>query len=75
MDVLQAYELYDEDLDDFYWKVFREDNLVIEIDQDDFGDWLDNARSLDYDVLINTIESWLANAVARILPPKQASEG
>ena len=42
------------------WEVYTDGmGYVLSVPADNFGEWLDIARANDYDVLVNTMESWL----------------
>jgi hypothetical protein len=44
-----------------YWEVYDDGPTVIGVyEEEEFNDFLDFARSINYDVLINTYESWEA---------------
>ena len=54
-----AYEF--QFLDYTWWEIFDgDDQRVSVVESDDFGDFLDFAREINYDVKINTVESWIA---------------
>jgi hypothetical protein len=60
---LWAYEMDWFGADSTSWEIWDESNgdkPVCTVESDDFGQWLDSARCLGYDVLINTLESWEA---------------
>lgn len=62
---LYAYEI--DDGSSVYWDIFTEEVnsesyspvYLTTIEADDFGDYLDTARGLGYDLSINTYSSWL----------------
>ena len=44
-----------------WWEVYSEsDEHVSTVEPDEFGGWLANARTLGFDIYINTYESWEA---------------
>lgn len=43
-----------------WWEIHDESGFLESIEPEDFGDFLDFCRSINYDVLINTYESWEA---------------
>ena len=59
MSKLYCYEI--EAMGGRWWEVYDEsDDHVSSVEPDDFDEWLANARTLGYDVYINTYESWEA---------------
>lgn len=58
MSKLYCYEM--EAMGGRWWEVYDESDGYVSIDTDEFGGWLANARTLGYDVYINTYESWEA---------------
>ena len=59
MSKLYCYEV--EAIGGRWWEVYDEsDRRVSTVEPDEFGGWLANARTLGYDVYINTYESWEA---------------
>lgn len=56
-----AYEIDCFGNGDCYWEVWDEFGICVgTYEPDEFGEFLDFARSINYDVLINTQESWEA---------------
>ena len=56
-----AYEIDCFGNGDCYWEVFDWNDVCVgTYEPDEFGDFLDFARSINYDVLVNTQESWKA---------------
>jgi hypothetical protein len=63
MTKLYCYEI--EALGGRWWEVYDdnddvEQQYISTVEPDEFGVWLANARTLGYDVYINTYESWEA---------------
>jgi len=63
MNKLYCYEI--EALGGRWWEVYDdnddvEQQYICTVEPDDMGAWLANARTLGYDVYINTYESWEA---------------
>lgn len=57
----QIFWAYEIESHGTYWEVFDDgDTMIGYYEPEDFGDFLDFARSIHYDVLINTQESWEA---------------
>lgn len=56
-----AYEMDDFGNDDFYWEVYDDgDTMIGYYNSEEFADFLDFARDINYDVKINTQQSWIA---------------
>ena len=53
-----AYEI--ESMGGRWWEVHDESGFLEGIEPEDFGDFLDFARSINYDVRLFTYESWEA---------------
>jgi hypothetical protein len=59
MTKLYCYEI--ETLGENYWEIHDDSfDMPSTVEADEFGGWLANARTLGYDVYINTYESWEA---------------
>ena len=59
MSKLYCYEI--EAMGGRWWEVYDEsDDYVSTVEPDEFGGWLANARTLGFDIYINTYESWEA---------------
>jgi hypothetical protein len=58
--VFWAYEVDCFGNGDCYWEIFDDSGFLQSIEPENFGDFLDFCRSINYDVLINTQESWEA---------------
>lgn len=59
--VFYAYEIDDFGNGDYYWEVYDDGDVMIGwYEREAFADFLDFARSINYDVLINTYTSWEA---------------
>jgi hypothetical protein len=63
MNKLYCYEI--DALGGRWWEVYDdnddvEQQYISTVEPDEFGGWLANARTLGYDVYINTYESWEA---------------
>ena len=59
--ILHAFEIDSDGRGDNYWIITDGVAEVTKVEVDDFGDYLDTVRSMNYDVRINTLESWFAN--------------
>ncbi len=55
--VFWAYEF--EAMGGRWWEIHDDSGFLEGIEPDDFGDFLDFARSINYDVKVNTYESWV----------------
>lgn len=53
-----AYEM--EAMGGTWWEVYDESGFLQSVEPEDFGDFLDFCRQINYDVVINTLESWEA---------------
>ena len=54
-----AYEI--EAMGGMWWEIYDDSPyMVASIEPEDFGDFIDFARSINYDVKVNTYESWVA---------------
>lgn len=59
--IFYAYEIDCFGNGDTYWEVYDDgDTMIGYYEPENFGDFLDFARSINYDVHINTQESWEA---------------
>ena len=57
----QIYHAYEFEAMGRWWEVYDDsDTVVASLEPEDFGDFLDFARSINYDVYINTYKSWEA---------------
>jgi hypothetical protein len=56
--VLYAYEM--ETIGGRWWEVYDDSGYLTYYEPDEFPDFLDFARHINYDVHINTYESWEA---------------
>lgn len=56
--IFWAYEM--EALGGRWWEIHDDSGYLESIELDDFADFLDFARSINYDVRINTYKSWEA---------------
>lgn len=54
--VFYAYEM--EAMGGRWWEVYDESGFLQSIEPDDFGDFLDFCRQINYDVNLYTYESW-----------------
>jgi hypothetical protein len=55
--VFYAYEM---EAHGTWWEVYDDSGFLQSIEPEDFGDFLDFCRQINYDVRINTQESWEA---------------
>ena len=55
--VFYAYEM--EALGGRWWEVFDDSGFLESVEPEDFGDFLDFCRQINYDVKVNTYESWI----------------
>lgn len=58
--IFYAYEIDCFGNGDVYWEVFDDGICIGTYEPDEFGNFLDFCRSINYDVKINTQESWIA---------------
>lgn len=56
--IVYAYEM--EAIGGRWWEIFDDSGFLQSIEPEDFGDFLDFMRSINYDVKVNTQESWEA---------------
>ena len=55
---IYAYEF--EAMGGRWWEIFDDSGFLQSIEPENFGDFLDFCRSINYDVLLNTYDSWIA---------------
>jgi hypothetical protein len=58
LQTVHAYEI--EAIGGRWWEIFDDSGFLEGIEPEDFGDFLDFMRSINYDVRINTYDSWIA---------------
>jgi hypothetical protein len=45
---------------EIYWNI--DNDILLSIEPDEMGDWLDAMLAMGYDIFLNTLESWEAMA-------------
>ena len=55
--IVWAYEM--EAIGGRWWEIFDDSGFLQSIEPENFGDFLDFCRSINYDVKVNTYDSWI----------------
>lgn len=55
--IVWAYEM--EAMGGRWWEIFDDSGFLESIEPENFGDFLDFCRSINYDVKVNTYDSWI----------------
>ena len=55
--IVYAYEI--EAIGGRWWEIFDDSGFLESIEPEFFGDFIDFARTINYDVIVNTYDSWI----------------